>query len=312
MNDPFLHGQVRELCANYGKLDILWFDFSYNGMGPWFDFSYKGMGPEEWGAAELVRMVRELQPDVIMDNRLETSGEGMGSIVTDEPTTYCGDFVSPEQVIPVEGFHTPDGTPVPWKACTTLNNNWGYFAGDELWKSPEQMVTKLVECVAKGGNLLLNVGPDRHGTIQPDAVERLREIGGWLAVNGESVYGAGPAGLGTPEWLLHPHRLDGVRARPASPDRPAAADRCTQGPDRTRHPARRRPRAQALRGMGLGLLPRHPLRPVRRGRALHLPAAGPGRHRREDRACAHHRPLTAAQRRARRGRTDRSGPLRRH
>ncbi|MGW8881803.1 alpha-L-fucosidase, partial [Streptomyces mirabilis] len=162
--------------------------------------SYEGMGPEEWGATDLVRMVRTLQPDVIMDNRLETSGEGMGSIVSDEPTPYCGDFVSPEQVIPVEGFHTPDGTPVPWEACVTLNNNWGYFAGDDLWKSPQQMITKLVECVAKGGNLLLNVGPDPRGTIQPEAVERLRQIGDWLAVNGESVYGAGPAGLGTPEW----------------------------------------------------------------------------------------------------------------
>ncbi|SEE10957.1 alpha-L-fucosidase [Streptomyces sp. TLI_105] len=185
----FLHGQVRELCTNYGKLDILW-----------FDFSYEGMGPEQWGAADLVAMVRELQPDVIMDNRLETSGEGMGSIVTDEPTSYCGDFVSPEQVIPVEGFHTPDGTPVPWEACVTLNNNWGYAAADDLWKSPEQVITKLVECVAKGGNLLLNVGPDARGTIQPEAAERLRRIGHWLEANGESVYGAGPAGFGSPEW----------------------------------------------------------------------------------------------------------------
>ncbi|MGV9777899.1 alpha-L-fucosidase [Streptosporangium sp. NPDC003464] len=185
----YMHGQIRELCSNYGKLDILW-----------FDFSYEGMGPEEWGAQELVETVRELQPTVLIDNRLEADGGGPGSIVTGTPSDYSGDFASPEQLIPVEGIRAQDGSPVPWEACITINNNWGYTAGDDAWKSPEQLITKLVECVAKGGNLLLNVGPDAHGRIQPEAVERLHAIGAWLAVNGESIYGAGPAGLDTPEW----------------------------------------------------------------------------------------------------------------
>jgi alpha-L-fucosidase len=184
-----MHGQVRELCANYGKLDILW-----------FDFSYEDMSASAWGAEELVRIVRERQPDVLIDNRLETSGGGFGSIVTVAPNSYSGDFVSPEQVIPVEGIRTTDGAPVPWEACVTLNNHWGYAANDRSWKTPAQLITKLVECVAKGGNLLLNVGPDARGVIQRDAVERLHRVGEWLAVNGESVFGAGPAGLGTPEW----------------------------------------------------------------------------------------------------------------
>lgn len=89
----YMHGQVRELCENYGKIDIMWFDFSYGEMTG-----------EKWKAAELVNMVRSLQPDIILDNRLEVSGEGFGSLATDAPTVYSGDFVSPEQIIPPNGL----------------------------------------------------------------------------------------------------------------------------------------------------------------------------------------------------------------
>ncbi|MDD2282856.1 MAG: alpha-L-fucosidase, partial [Eubacteriales bacterium] len=89
----YMHGQVRELCTNYGKINILWFDFSYDQM----------VG-EKWKAAELITMVRELQPDVIIDNRLEASGENAGSIRTGNPSFYAGDFASPEQIIPPEGI----------------------------------------------------------------------------------------------------------------------------------------------------------------------------------------------------------------
>lgn len=78
-----MHGQVRELCTNYGKLDMMWFDFSYDDLTG-----------EAWRASELVRMVRSLQPDIIIDNRLEVSGSGFGSIATDEPLEYSGDYVS--------------------------------------------------------------------------------------------------------------------------------------------------------------------------------------------------------------------------
>jgi alpha-L-fucosidase len=197
----FLHGQVKELCTGYGELDVLW-----------LDFSYEGMGPDEWGAEELVRMVRELQPNVLIDNRLEGSGAGLGSIATSEPSPYSGDFATPEQIIPAHGIRTEEGEPVPWEACVTLNNNFGYAVADDAWKPTEQLVRTLVECVAKGGNLLLNIGPDARGRVQPEAVDRLRAIGRWLRLNGESVYGAGHAGLDTPEWGYYTRSGDTVYA----------------------------------------------------------------------------------------------------
>lgn len=145
----FLHGQIREICTNYGKLDILW-----------FDFSCPGMAGETWKAAELMDFVRKLQPDVLIDNRIEGSGPHYGSIVTEQPFPYAGDFASPEQLIPSEGILNLAGEPIPWEACITLNNHWGYHHSDDLYKEAKTVVRKLVEVVSKGGNLLLNVGPD--------------------------------------------------------------------------------------------------------------------------------------------------------
>ncbi len=185
----FMHGQVRELCTNYGQLDIMW-----------YDFSYPGMEGEDWGATDLVTMVRELQPGIILDNRLEGSGERQGSIVTDTPTVYSGDFVSPEMMIPPYPVLCNDGTPVPWESCFTLNNNWGYVSGDQHWKSGTLMIHKLVEATAKDGNLLVNVGPDENGKIPQGSIDTLLEVGEWLEKNGASIYGCGSAGLPKPDW----------------------------------------------------------------------------------------------------------------
>ena len=121
----YMHKQVRELCTNYGQIDLLWFDFSYDHL--------RG---EAWRATELVNMIRELQPNVIMDNRLEVSGEGYGSLATNNTQVYSGDFVSPEQIIPLEGIRDEAGRPVMWEACITMNNNWGYNERDKFFKSP--------------------------------------------------------------------------------------------------------------------------------------------------------------------------------
>ncbi|MCD7764878.1 MAG: alpha-L-fucosidase [Lachnospiraceae bacterium] len=178
----YMHNQVRELCTNYGKLDILWFDFSYNEL--------RG---EAWKATELVQMVRSLQPDVIIDNRLEVSGEGFGSLAEGHPTPYHGDFVSPEQIIPPQGMQDVNGNDLVWEACFTMNNNWGYHATDHFYKPASMLIRKLVECVSKGGNMLLNVGPDARGNFPPEATERLEEIGKWMDKNGRSIYGCGRA-----------------------------------------------------------------------------------------------------------------------
>lgn len=184
----YMHGQIRELCSNYGKLDIMWFDFSYGEL--------RG---EAWRATELMQMIRELQPDMIMDNRLEVSGEGFGSLATDHPTDYCGDFVSPEQIIPPNGLKDEAGRDLVWEACITLNENWGYHALDKNYKSADIVIRKLVECVSKGGNMLLNVGPDARGNIPEESVVILQQVGRWMKKNSASIYGCGASGLDKPE-----------------------------------------------------------------------------------------------------------------
>lgn len=185
----YMHGQIEELVTNYGKLDILWFDYAYGDL--------RG---EAWKATELVRMVRRHQPEVLIDNRLETSGEGFGSIVEQQPKEYCGDFASPEQIIPPQGIRNVLGQPVPWELCTTINNNWGYNPMDRLYKPASLLVHKLVECVSKGGNMILNVGPDANGRFDEKSVAVLDEIAHWMQKNSRSIYGCGYADIPKPEW----------------------------------------------------------------------------------------------------------------
>ncbi|NLU41275.1 MAG: alpha-L-fucosidase [Firmicutes bacterium] len=195
----YLHGQVRELLTNYGRIDIMWFDFSYGNMSG-----------EAWRATDLVKMVRELQPHIIIDNRLG------GNIKSEKPEIYAGDFASPEQIIPPEGVVNEKGDPIPWEACITLNDHWGYCANDLDYKSPKQVIRALVECVSKGGNLLLNVGPNARGQIPAESKEILREVGAWMRKNGASIYGCKGADRPKPEWgrytqkgnKLYAHVLD--------------------------------------------------------------------------------------------------------
>lgn len=184
----YLHGQVKELCTNYGKLDLMWFDFSYGNLTG-----------EAWKATELVRMIRSYQPDVIIDNRLEVSGEGFGSLLTAEPSEYSGDFVSPEQIIPPHGIKDYAGNDAVWEACITMNDNWGYNSKDKNFKPASMLIKKLVECVSKNGNLLLNVGPDARGNIPEESLKILSEIGVWMKANSASVYGCGGMDVPKPE-----------------------------------------------------------------------------------------------------------------
>lgn len=185
----YMHGQVEEIVTNYGKLDILWFDFSYDDMCA-----------DKWRAEELIQMVRKHQPDVIIDNRLEGSGEKNGSIVTDTPSSYSGDFASPEMIIPPGGMRDLKGKPIPWELCATLNNHWGYCYHDHTYKTPQTVIRKLVECVSKGGNFILNVGPDAKGNIPKESQDILEAVGEWMKDNGESIYGCGISEFDKPEW----------------------------------------------------------------------------------------------------------------
>jgi alpha-L-fucosidase len=178
----YLYNQVEELVTNYGKIDILWFDYSFG--------EYSG---EKWRATKLVNMVRAHQPDIIIDNRLG------GHMERANPEPYAGDFEGPEQIIPSETMIDDLGRPIPWESCITLNTSWGY-KNDMNYKSATQIIRILVECVSKNGNLLLNVGPDARGNIPPKSVEILKEVGDWMKLNSESIYGCGPAQFAKPEW----------------------------------------------------------------------------------------------------------------
>ncbi len=176
----YMHAQVRELMENYGKIDLLWLDFSYDDL--------RG---EAWKATELVSMIRSLQPDIILNNRLEVSGEGFGSLAEGHPTPYHGDFITPEQMIPPAGLKDPAGNSLVWEACVTMNGHWGYCAQDHFFKPSSMLVRKLVECVSKGGNMILNVGPDAKGNFPKESVRILHEIGSFMRENGDSIYGCG-------------------------------------------------------------------------------------------------------------------------
>ena len=183
----YMHGQVKELMTNYGKIDILWFDYSYDNL----------IG-EAWKATELVQMIRQNQPDIILNDRLE--GTLNSSLKTDDTNYFSGDFVSPEQLMPPQGMFDNKGRRIPWEACVTMNNNWGYVSREGGYKSPEMLIRKLVECVSKGGNLLLNVGPDAYGRIPEQSYNILERFGKWMEINSKSIYGCGYADLPKPDF----------------------------------------------------------------------------------------------------------------
>ncbi|GIX05657.1 MAG: alpha-L-fucosidase [Candidatus Poribacteria bacterium] len=165
----YLHNQTRELLTQFGKIHIMWFDFSYSGA----DWGWsKGKGKEDWDSERLLAMVRELQPGIIVNDRLEIGG----------------DIKTPEQYQPT-GWLTVDGKPVVWEACQTMNGSWGYHRDNLDWKSPEMLIQMLIDTVSKGGNMLLNVGPNGRGEFEPKAIERLRAIGDWMRLHNRSIYG---------------------------------------------------------------------------------------------------------------------------
>jgi len=167
----YMRDQVLELCTQYGKIDLFWFDFSYPGED--------GKGHQDWESEELYAIVQELQPHALVDNRLDLPD--------------VGDFVTPEQFQPAGGFKDANGNPVVWEACQTFSGSWGYYRDEHTWKSVDLLIRMLVDGVSKGGNLLLNVGPTARGLFDARATERLQGMGDWMTLHGRSIYGCGPA-----------------------------------------------------------------------------------------------------------------------
>ncbi len=166
----FLHGQLREICTNYGKIDIIWFD---------------GLGgkAEDWDSENLFRMIRQLQPHVIINNRA-----GLPS-----------DHDTPEQRI---GKFQNDR---PWETCMTICRQWAWKPNDQM-KSLKQCIDTLVRVVGGDGNLLFNVGPMPDGLIEPRQVTRLKEMGNWLDEYGQSIYATRGGPFKPGNWGASTHK----------------------------------------------------------------------------------------------------------
>lgn len=165
----YLSNQVKELLTNYGKIDILWLDFSYPGK--------HGKGHNDWGSVDLIKMVRKLQPGIIVNDRLDLGEYADG-----------GDFVTPEQY-KVAAWPTENGKRVPWETCQTFSGSWGYYRDETSWKSVRQLLVLLIESVSKGGNVLLNVGPTARGKFDNRANYALDGMAQWMELNSRSIYG---------------------------------------------------------------------------------------------------------------------------
>ena len=170
----YMRNQVTELLTNYGQIDILWFDFSYegdkNGVGPYA----LGKVAEDWEAEELIATARKLQPNIIIDNR----------------TQLEQDIWTPEQYQPTEWVrHPKTGELVTWEACQTFSGSWGYYRDEMTWKSPEMLIQMLINTVSIGGNLLMNVGPTARGYFDYRAEAALKAYADWMKYNSRSIYG---------------------------------------------------------------------------------------------------------------------------
>jgi alpha-L-fucosidase len=190
--------QIRELLTNYGDAPaILWWD------------TPAGMNEER--AAKILELLK-LKPGVIHNNRLFKMAGHMGVVdmqnleaMKNDP--LFGDTETPEQYIPPTGLGDRD-----FEVCMTMNDIWGYKEGDNSWKSTKVILHQLIDIASKGGNYLLNIGPKVDGTIPEPSVERLQDIGKWMAVNSESIYGTHASPFPNLPWgrCTQKHGKDGT------------------------------------------------------------------------------------------------------
>lgn len=174
----YMRDQLTELLTNYGKIDILWTDYSYSiekgsvNYREWMQ--YEGVkGKNEWEAEELIKTVRSLQPDIIMNNRTEIEQ----------------DLVTPEQSQLDYWVQNEKGEYKVWEACHTFSGSWGYYRDEMCWKTPEILINALVDTVSLGGNLIMNVGPNSRGVFDERAKNALKAYGDWMKVNSRAIYG---------------------------------------------------------------------------------------------------------------------------
>ena len=203
----YMRDQVTELLTNYGKIDIIWFDFSYphpndaaEGKKKYgFPHCYYGKDHNDWESKKLLKTVRSLQPDIIVDNRLDLEG--------------AGDIVTPEQFTPDKPLVGKDGRPVVWEGCQTFSGSWGYYRDEQTWKTTKQCIDMLVNHVSRGGNLLMNVGPTSRGYWDYRAMACLKGYADWMKYNSRAIYGCGraPEGLTAPDDCRYTYNAETKR-----------------------------------------------------------------------------------------------------
>ena len=186
----YMHAQIEEVLTKFGPLQLLFFDYSYDGgyvhQG---NIVRDGKGAADWGSVELMEKIRRLQPRAMVNDRLRVSG----------------DYQTPEQYQP-EGPMTKDGVEVPWVAVQTLNGSWGYDRDNRNFKPVSMIVRMLIDTVSKNGNLLLNVGPDGRGRIDPDTQALLAGLGEWMTLHNASIYDAGASAFEPPRGTRYTQR----------------------------------------------------------------------------------------------------------
>ena len=182
----YMRNQVRELLTNYGKIDILWFDFTYPDKPAldaetsplryqwWVKEWMEGKSKEDWESEKLINLIRELQPGIIVNNR----------------TGIDQDLWTPEQYTPTDWVkHPQTGEFVTWESCQTFSGSWGYSRDEMSWKTPKMLIELLVNNVSCGGNLIMNVGPTARGNFDKRADEALGVFSEWMKYNSRSIYG---------------------------------------------------------------------------------------------------------------------------
>ncbi len=188
----YMRNQVEELMTNYGKIDILWFDFTYPNPDPvkilGFDKAHPAPDPnkkpwmkgdggkckDDWEAEKLISLVRKYQPDIIINNR----------------TGIPQDIFTPEQSTPTSWIKDVEtGEYLNWEVCHTFSGSWGYFRDEMTWKSPKMLIDTLIQTVAYGGNLIMNVGPTSRGYFDKRADDALKVYADWMKYNSRSIYG---------------------------------------------------------------------------------------------------------------------------
>lgn len=179
--ENYLKPELAELLTNYGPIGVLWFD------GEWIKDWTEPRGKD------LYAYIRSLQPNILVNNRVGKGRKGMEGL--SNSAEDAGDFGTPEQQVPATGLSGVD-----WETCMTMNDTWGYKSYDDNWKSTKQLIQTLVDVTSKGGNFLLNVGPQPEGLIPQASIDRLKEMGVWMAVNGASIHGTTASPFGKTDW----------------------------------------------------------------------------------------------------------------